>query len=120
MYYKKRTLLKIKGSNDPGLKERYKKYCKVLSRVILTAKKLYLNKIQCGVPQGSVLGPLLFLLYINDLPGTISELAKPVLFADDASILILEKNLMNFKIKTNKLFVIINEWFGKKIVSNKL
>jgi hypothetical protein len=36
---------KIKSSNDPGLKECYKRCCKVLSRVILTAKKLYLNKL---------------------------------------------------------------------------
>jgi hypothetical protein len=42
--------------------------------------------IQCGVPQGSVLG-LLFLLYINDLPGSLSDLAKPVLFVEDASYL---------------------------------
>jgi hypothetical protein len=71
------------------------------------------KEIQCGVPQGSVLCPLLFLLYISDLPGTISDLAKPVLFADDTSILIFNRNFTNFKIKTNKLFAINNEWFEK-------
>jgi hypothetical protein len=35
----------IKSNNDPGLKEHYRKYCRVLGRVILIAKKLYLNKI---------------------------------------------------------------------------
>jgi hypothetical protein len=53
------------------------------------------KEIQCGVPQGAVLG-LLILLYINDLPGNLSDLAKPVLFADDTSILIFDKNPMNF------------------------
>ena len=41
--------------------------------------------LQCGVSQGSILGPLFFILYVNDLPN-VSQLAKPLLFADDTSI----------------------------------
>ena len=40
-----------------------------------------------GVPQGTVLGPLLFLLYINDMPDVISEDTKLRLFADDSLVL---------------------------------
>ena len=67
--------------------------------------------ITCGVPQGSVLGTLLFLIYINDLPN-VSEVLNFYLFADDTNIYYESKTLKDIE-KTineelNKLFIWLN------------
>jgi hypothetical protein len=53
--------------------------------------------IKHSVPHGSVLDPLLFFLYINDLSKTINGKSKPIVFADNMSIMYTNSNLEDFE-----------------------
>jgi hypothetical protein len=63
-----------------------------------TSSKKY---ITCGVPQGSILGPLLFLIYVNDL-GEIFKYATPIPFADDTNLIVTGNSLTDTEQKLNE------------------
>ena len=75
------------------------------------------RKITNGVPQGLILGPLLFLIYINNLPTATESDAKIVLFADDTSIITTSPNQERLQTALNKTLSGINLWFKAKFLS---
>ena len=75
--------------------------------------------ISCGVPQGSILGPLLFLVYVNDL-ATVSEHALTILFADDTNLIYNGKTYNELKILIKNDLSKISHWFkANKLALNE-
>jgi len=76
--------------------------------------------VKCGVPQGLILGPLFFLIYINDVPTLINKDNYMGLFADDAIIIITDSNRRDFNINANHIFHDINTWFNVSLLTLNL
>ena len=77
-------------------------------RVVLNGQSSSWADVTAGVPQGSILGPLLFLIYINDLADGLSSIAK--LFADDTSLFSVVHNANTTAKELNNDLVKISNW----------
>ena len=67
------------------------------------------SDITCGVPQGSMLRPLLLLLYINDLPN-VSKLLFPILFADDSNVFLTGNDVTELINTMNAEYCMLVNW----------
>ena len=86
-------------------------------RIYLTNRKQHIcinndnktneQKVTCGVPQRSILGPLLFLIYVNDLPSA-SNLLNTIMFADDTNLFSEHKDISVLFSTVNRELQIIN------------
>ena len=72
--------------------------------------------ITCGVPQGSVLGPLLFLIYINDIPNCL-KYSKSIVFADDTTIFASCKHMNTLYNNMNDDLSNLINWFKANMLS---
>ena len=73
------------------------------------------SRISCGVPQGSCLGPILFLMYINDIPNCSKFDIS--LFANDTYLMLSETNLKELESRVNEELKNLNEWFCRNKLS---
>ncbi len=81
----------------------------------INGKQSDVNDLKCGAPQGSNLGPFLFLLYINDLPRCL-QTTKARLFANDTTLSISASTVDEIESKLNHDLLNVNEW----LIANKL
>ena len=72
------------------------------------------SSISCSAPQGSILGPLLFLIHVNDMLMAVK--CDLFLYADDTCLVFQSKNIKDIEKQLNKDFANISDWF----VDNKL
>ena len=98
----RQQMVKIRNVSNPNNQEYF-------------SQPLFVNS---GVPQGSVLGPVLFLLFINDLHTNVD--APLVLYADDTSCIVSEKTSQGVQLRCNSILRQLTDWFlQNKLVLNE-
>ena len=77
-------------------------------------------KVESGIPQGSILGPLLFLCYTNDLPKSFENICDVFSYADDTQLLVSADNLDELKTKIGTAMSTAQSWYDKNLMKNNI
>jgi hypothetical protein len=97
-------------------KKKKKKEKKKRNKIIT---EIFLKMVKHGVPQWSISGPMLFVIYVQDLPPTINALSEPILFTDNTIVTIFSTNFDNFSTTSNANLYQVNKLFiSKKFILN--
>ena len=84
-------------------------------KVVIINSSSSLRRVNAGVPQGSVLGPLLFLVYINDISESLLSLTR--LFADDSSLFYSATNIKDIEGIINHDLRILVSWAAQWLIN---
>ena len=83
---------------------------------VVEGRSSSLKQVECGVPQGSILGPLLFICYINDLPRQCTT-SLPFIYADDTALLATGEDTLEVQSKLQNDLDMLSVWFAKNKLS---
>ena len=76
--------------------------------------------VKSGIPQGSILGPLLFLCFTNDLAIEFEDICKMVAYADDTQLIIDASNLKQLKKKIEQVITLAQKWYRENTMKNNI